>query len=80
MISCFSSQADFSPYKAIPNNISLEELNPEMESLSGDRRYWAQRSVEQDLNDYDRIEEEVFNRIIWHAVKGYDRPYPQLTK
>jgi YVTN family beta-propeller protein len=80
MVSCFSSTADFSPYEAIPNIISLEELNPEMESLTGDRRYWAQKSIEQDLDDYDRIEEDVFNRIIWHAVKGYDRPYPQLTK
>jgi hypothetical protein len=78
MVSCFSSTADFTPYEAIPNIIPLEELNPDLESLTGDRRYWAQKSMEQDLDDYDRIEEDVFNRIIWHAVKGYDRPYPQL--
>ena len=80
MVSCFSSTADFTPYEAIPNIIPLEELNPDLESLTGDRRYWAQKSIEQDLDDYDRIEEDVFNRIIWHAVKGYDRPYPQLSK
>jgi hypothetical protein len=35
--------------------------------------------MEQDLDDYDRIDEDVFNRIIWHSVKGYDNPYPVLS-
>jgi hypothetical protein len=30
----------------------------------------------QDLSDVDRIDDETFNRIIWHAVKGYQTPYP----
>ena len=29
-----------------------------------------------DQTSLDRIEEDTFNRIIWHSVKGYDVPYP----
>ena len=76
MIDCFTETPDFTPYKALENNIPLDELNPPLESLSGDALYWAKKSLEQDLEDVDRIDEDTFNRIIWHAVKGYDVPYP----
>lgn len=78
MTDCFSSKADFTSYKAVKNNIALDEINPELISLSGDQLFWAKKSMEQDLEDIDRIDEDVFNRIIWHAVKGYNRPYPEL--
>ena len=80
MFDCFTSKADVSPYTAHPNNIPLEELNPELISLSGDALYWAQKSMEQNLDELDRIDEDTFNRIIWHSVKGYDVPYPVLTE
>jgi len=78
MADCFTDEPDLTPYKAAENNIPLDELNPPLISLSGDQLYWAKKSIEQDLHDVDRIDEDVFNRIIWHAVKGYDRPYPDL--
>jgi YVTN family beta-propeller protein len=80
MVDCFSSIPDFAPYKAVMNKVPLEEINPPLETLRGDALYWAQKSLEQDLDDYDRIDEDVFNRIIWHAMKGYDLPYPDLSK
>jgi hypothetical protein len=80
MTDCFTDKPDFRPYKAVMNNIPLDELNPPLVSLSGDQLYWAKKSLEQDLDDVDRIDEDVFNRIIWHSVKGYDRPYPVLKK
>ncbi len=79
MTDCFKPKPDFTPYNALPNNISLDELNPLLQSLKGDQLYWAEKSLEQDLDDLDRIDEEVFNRIIWHAVKGYDVPYPEVN-
>ena len=79
MLDCFTRKADVSPYTAKPNNIPLEELNPELISLSGDALYWAQKSMEQNLDELDRIDEDTFNRIIWHSVKGYDVPYPVLA-
>jgi hypothetical protein len=35
--------------------------------------------MQQDLEDVDRIDEDTFNRVLWHAVKGYDVPYPVLA-
>jgi len=78
MIDCFIDTPDFTPYKALPNNIRLDELNPLLESLIGSQLHWAKMSLEQDLDDVDRIDEDTFNRIIWHSVKGYDVPYPVL--
>ncbi|MBE0654346.1 MAG: beta-propeller fold lactonase family protein, partial [Bacteroidales bacterium] len=63
MFDCFTESPDFTPYIAVPNNIPLDELNPSLESLDGKRRYWAEKSMEQDLADYDRIDDNVFNRI-----------------
>ena len=79
MYDCFTNQPDFSPYTALPNIIPLDELNPELANLSGDALYWAQKSMEQNLDELDRIDEDTFNRIIWHSVKGYDVPYPALA-
>jgi len=77
MIDCFTDTPDFTPYTARKNIIPLDKLNPPLESLSGDALYWAKKSLEQDLNDVDRIDEDTFNRILWHAIKGYDVPYPK---
>jgi YVTN family beta-propeller protein len=79
MSDCFGETPDFTPYKAARNNIPLDELNPPLKGLTGKQLSWAEKSMEQDLDDYDRIDEDTFNRIIWHAMKGYDRPYPVLS-
>jgi len=76
MEDCFTEKANYKPYTAIPNNIPLDQLNPQLQSLSGDELYWAKKSMEQNLDEYDQIDEDTFNRIIWHSVKGYDVPYP----
>ena len=80
MADCFTGNADLTPYKAVPNNIPADKINPPLVSLAGDQLYWAKKSMEQDLDDVDRIDEDTFNRIIWHAVKGYNRPYPDLNE
>ena len=79
MVDCFTDKPDYTPYNARPNNIPLDEMNPELISLSGDALYWAKKSMEQDLDELDRIDEDTFNRIIWHSVKGYEVPYPVMT-
>ncbi len=79
MADCFTDTPDFTPYKALPSNIPLDELNPPLESLTGEALHWAKMSLLQDLDDVDRIDEDTFNRIIWHSVKGYDVPYPVLS-
>ncbi|MBK7106981.1 MAG: hypothetical protein IPH62_17040 [Ignavibacteriae bacterium] len=77
MSDCFTNKPDFSTYKARKNNISLDELNPSLSEITGEQLFWAQKSLEQNLENYDRIDEDTFNRIIWHSVKGYKIPYPK---
>ncbi len=80
MTDCFVKKPDFTPYTALPNNIPLDELNPELRALTGEARYWAIKSMEQNLDELDQIDEYTFNRIIWHSIKGYNVPYPILAK
>ncbi|MDR3714538.1 MAG: bifunctional YncE family protein/alkaline phosphatase family protein [Puia sp.] len=80
MLDCFTDQPDTTPYTVLKNNIPLDQLNLTLDKLKGSQLYWAKKSLEQDLDEEDRIEEDVFNRIIWHSVKGYDRPYPVLKR
>jgi len=79
MSDCFTDSPDFTPYHAVQSNIPPDEVNPPLSGLSGKQLSWAKKSLEQDLDDYDRIDEDTFNRIIWHAMKGYDRPYPDFS-
>jgi len=79
MSDCFTDSPDFTPYKVVQSNITPEVVNPPLSGLSGKQLSWAKKSLEQDLDDYDRIDDDTFNRIIWHAMKGYERPYPEFT-
>ena len=77
MADCFQEKADLRPFTALPNNIPLDEMNPPLKAVEGARLYWAQKSMELDLEDVDRADEDTLNRILWHSVKGYDTPYPR---
>ncbi len=76
MTDCFDSRPDWRPYALLSNNIPLDEMNPPLRALTGRPRYWAQKSIDLDLDDVDRADEDTLNRILWHSVKGYDVPYP----
>ncbi len=80
MLDCFTNKPDYRPYNFLSNNIPLDQLNPHLNNLLGAQLYWARKSLQQNLDDADLIDDDVFNRIIWHAIKGYDRPYPAKTK
>ena len=73
---CFTSKPDLTPYIARPNTIPLDQLNPELTSLADEEKRWALASLAQDLTHVDAADEDTFNRIIWHAIKGVDTPYP----
>lgn len=76
MADCFTATPDYTPFHALPNRVPLNQTNAPLYSLSGPALYWAGKSLEQDLSQVDRIDEDVFNRIIWHSVKGWDAAYP----
>lgn len=75
---CFTNEADFTPYTALPNQIPLDEMNAKLSMINGKQLYYAQKSMEMPLDDIDEADEGLFNRIIWHSVKGYDTPYPEI--
>jgi YVTN family beta-propeller protein len=76
---CFTETPDTTPYTCLPNQIPLDEMNPKLEALRGKQLYYAKKSMEMPLDDIDQADEGLFNRIIWHSVKGYDVPYPKLA-
>lgn len=76
---CFNPKPDFSPYKALSNNIPLDEMNPKLSSISGKQLYWAKKSMQLKLSNNDDLnlaEEIMLNQILWHSTKGYNIPYP----
>ena len=80
LVDCFTDKSDFTPYTALPNKIPLDEMNPSLSSISDKKQlYFAKKSMEMPLDDIDKADEGIFNRIIWHSVKGYDVEYPHLA-
>ncbi|HTM56537.1 MAG TPA: beta-propeller fold lactonase family protein [Pirellulales bacterium] len=77
MIGCFTEEADLAPYDAVPNQIPLDRLNPDLKTIRDPRQlHWAQVSVELPLDEVDEADEDTLNRILWHSVRGRDDTYP----
>jgi hypothetical protein len=76
MTDCFTKKPDFQPYQCLPNQIPLDEMNKSTAELKGQELHWALKSLELPLDEVDQADENTFNRILWHAVKGVDAPYP----
>ena len=80
MVDCFTDKPNFTPYKALPNQIPLDQMNPKLSSLKGKQLYWAKKSMDMPLDEADEADDNVLNRIVWFAMKGYDVPYPKIRK
>jgi YVTN family beta-propeller protein len=77
MTSCFARQPELTPYQAVPNQIPLDRLNPELSRITNPRqRAWAEVSLRLPLDEVDQADEDTFNRILWHARRGRDDTYP----
>ncbi len=76
MATCFTSEADLSPYTVPPNTVPLCELNPPKSALRGEALRWAEASESLDFQGVDQAEEETLNRVLWFAMKGEGAPYP----
>jgi hypothetical protein len=77
MQSVFMQRPDFTPFKALPNQIALDELNPPATALSGLTKQWAIASAKLNSSKPDAADENLLNRVIWYSTKGFDKPYPQ---
>ena len=76
MFDCFVSTPDNSTYNALANNIPLDEMNPELNALSGKALYYARKSMDPQFKHVDRGNDQLLNRIIWFASKGKES-YPK---
>jgi hypothetical protein len=69
MVNSFTASPDLSGFTALPARIDLMTKNPP-------HGYGAIASARMDFSEYDRIDEDALNRILWHSIKGADVPYP----
>ena len=76
MFDCFAQKADLTPYQALNNQIPLDEMNPPLSALKGSDLHFAQKSMEPQFDGIDSGDDELFNRILWYAMKGKTK-YPK---
>ena len=76
MFDCFGLQSDLTPYQTIKNLIPLDEMNPPLSALKGTALHFAEKSMEPQFDGIDSGDDDLFNRILWYAMKGKVR-YPK---
>jgi YVTN family beta-propeller protein len=77
MFDCFTDVPDFTPFKSVPNNVPLDQMNPDPKKVSDPLlRKNALVSARLNFRQIDAAPEDVLNRILWHAMKGSAAPYP----
>ena len=69
----FSGAADLSPFVALKPEQRLDELNPQKGAN-------AQASMQLDLDEVDKADMALFNRILWSEIKGEGVPYPTTKR
>jgi hypothetical protein len=77
MRDCFQDKPDLTPYTCQANKVPLDQMNPPLKALRGQALHWAKKSLELDLSEADRADEDTLNRILWWAMRGKDAPYPK---
>jgi len=77
MFDCFTNTPGFSAFTAVTNQIPLDQMNPNPKEISDAQlRKDAYISARLPLKKEDQCPEDMFNRILWHAAKGSQTPYP----
>jgi DNA-binding beta-propeller fold protein YncE len=69
MYACFTDKPDLTPYTPLTPQVNINEKNTT-------RAFGALESEKMDWSEYDRINEDALNRILWHSIKGRNTPYP----
>jgi len=78
MFDCFTDTPDVQPFDALPNKVPLDQMNPAPQALNDPllRRH-AEISDNLNFAQVDACPEDTLNRILWHAMKGSQAPYPE---
>ena len=75
MNDCFGTEKNLAHYSTLPNNIPLNEMNPELTTLNGKALYFAKKSLLPEFDGVDTGRDDLLNRILWYASKP-NTPYP----
>ena len=76
MFDCFIDKPDLSfAYKALPNRVSLTDMNPLPTGLKGASLRFTNQSIRYGFHQIDRGYEDLLNRIVGFTAKGKKR-YP----
>ncbi len=77
MSDCFTNYPDYTPFTALPNQIPLDQMNPELKAIKDPvQKKFALASIRLPLEEADECPEDLFNRILWQAQKGSQAEYP----
>ncbi len=78
MSDCFTDVADLTPFTSVPNRFPLDQINPPAKKVADAiLRKDALVSQKLPLDEMDKCPEDLFNRILWRAMKGPRAPYPE---
>ncbi|HVU27774.1 MAG TPA: beta-propeller fold lactonase family protein [Verrucomicrobiae bacterium] len=78
MFDCFTNMPDFTAFDSVTNQVPLDEMNPPPKKIrDAQLRKDAIVSSKLPLEKEDQCPEDVFNRILWRAMKGSQTPYPE---
>ena len=69
LYACFTSEPDLTPFKALPNQKDLDEMNVDEDRLS-------MLSEQMNLDLEDQAPDDLLNEVIWKAVRGLDAEMP----
>lgn len=72
----FTNQPDLATYTALTPQQDLFAVNPVAAALKGEARQAALASARFKWSEPDAAPSDRLNRILWHAVRGWNIPYP----
>ncbi len=77
MRSVFTRSPNFAPFVQESMRIPVA-MNPPLAMLQGPEKLAAIESATMDFSRPDAAPAERLNRILWHAAKGWNTPYPSI--
>lgn len=70
---CFSKTADMTPYKCLPAEVDLNDINKKHDK-------WQAMCEQYDFTKEDNVPDVEFNQVLWHGLKGDSVKYPPIRR
>jgi len=78
LFDCFTDTPDRTPFDSVASAVPLDQMNPGSQAILDPLlRQHAEISATLNFREVDRCPEDTLNRILWHAQRGADAPYPE---